>query len=111
MRYIEGLRRGKQQQNSEKEILKQLQKLKDGMESTTRTLKKLHKESWIDELRYKKIKLQKMIQRKQRIMDNANFDRDEKNFFKKAEGGTEHEGQIPETDKFVQFWRDIWKKR
>ena len=71
---------------------------------------KLHKESWIDELRCKKIKLQKMVQRKQRIMDNANFERDQKNFFKKAEGGTEHEGQIPEMDKFVQFWGDIWEE-
>lgn len=54
-----------------------------GVETTTRTLK-LHKDNWIDELRYKKIKLQKMIQRKQRIMDNANFERDQKNFFQEG---------------------------
>ena len=40
-------------------------------------------------------------------MDNANFERDQKNFFKKVEGGTEHVGQIPEMEKFVKFWGDI----
>ena len=36
-------------------------------------------------------------------MDNANFDRDQKNFFKKVEGGTKHLGEIPEMEKFVTF--------
>ena len=51
-----------------------------------------------------------MIQRKQRTMDNANFERYQENIFKKAERGTEHEGQISEMDKFVQFWGGIWEK-
>ena len=32
-------------------------------------------------------------------------------FFKKVEKGTEHIGQIPETEKFIKFWGDIWEKR
>ena len=40
-------------------------------------------------------------------MDNANFERDQKNFFKGVEGGTEHVCQIPDMEKFVNFGRDI----
>ena len=43
-------------------------------------------------------------------MDHANFERHQKNFFKKEEGGTEHVGQIPEMEKFIKFWGDIWEK-
>ena len=39
-------------------------------------------------------------------MDNANFERDQKNFCKK-EGSTEHVGQILEMKKFVKFWGGI----
>ena len=67
---------------------------------------KEYEESWIDKLRYKKIKLQKVIERGRRIMDNANFERDQKNFFKKV-GGTKHVGQIPEMEKFVKLWEDM----
>ena len=71
---------------------------------------KKYKESWTDKLRYKKIKLQKLIETGRRIMDNANFERDQKNFFKKVEGATEHAGQILEMEKFVKFWGDIWEE-
>ena len=43
-------------------------------------------------------------------MDNANFERDHKNFFKKVEGRTEYVDQKLEMKKFVKFWEDIWKK-
>ena len=43
-------------------------------------------------------------------MDNANFERDQKNFFKKVEERTEYVGQILEMEKFVKFWGDIWEK-
>ena len=59
-----------------------------GVDPTTRMLKE-YKESWIEKVRYKKIKLQKLVERGRRIMDNANFERDQKNFFKKVEEGTE----------------------
>ena len=71
---------------------------------------KEYKESWIDKPRYKKIKLQKLIARGRGIMDNANFERDQKKFFKKVEGGTEHVGQIPEIQKFVKFWGYMGKR-
>ena len=80
-----------------------------GADPPTRMLKE-YKESWIDKLRYKKVKLQRFIERGRQIMDNANYERDKKNFFKKVEGGTKHVGQIPEMAKFVKFWGHIWEK-
>ena len=69
-----------------------------GADPTMQMLKQ-YMESWIDKLRYKKIKLQKLIKRSRQIMDNANLKRDKKNFFKKVERGTNHVGQILEMEK------------
>ena len=93
----------------EKGLMNELKKLMCGVDPTTRMFKE-YKESWIDKLRYKKIKLQKLFERGRRIMDNANFERDQKNFFKKVEGETEHVGQIQEMEKFLKFWGDICEK-
>lgn len=49
---------------------------------------KQYKENWIDKFRNKKIKLQKLTEISTRIMDNAVFERDQKIFFRKVEGGT-----------------------
>ena len=46
----------------EKKLLKQLTSSVDGLEPTTSTIR-TYKEKWIDKLRYKKIKLQKMTER------------------------------------------------
>ena len=43
-------------------------------------------------------------------MDNANFERNQNNFFEMVEGGTEHLGQILEKEKCVKFWRYIFEK-
>ena len=43
-------------------------------------------------------------------MDNAIFERDQKRFFRKIDSSTSHEGQIPEIEKFVEFWGGIWEK-
>ena len=74
---------------------------------TTSTIR-MYKEQWIDKLQYKRIKLQKMIERGKKIRDNATFERDQKSFFRKIESS--HEGQIPEIEKFVEFWGGIWEK-
>ena len=86
----------------EKKLLKQLRTAMNGAEPTTSTLR-MYKEIWIDKLRYKTIKLQKMIERGKRVMDNANFERDQKSFFKKAEESTEYERTDPEMDQFIEF--------
>ena len=90
----------------EKELLNET----NGWGRSKKRMLKKYKESWTDKLRYKKIKLQKLIETGRRIMDNANFERDQKNFFKKVEGATEHAGQILEMEKFVKFWGDIWEE-
>ena len=43
-------------------------------------------------------------------MDNANFEGDQKTFFKKVERGIKHVEQILDMEKFVKFSVDIWKK-
>ena len=86
----------------EKKILKQLKETMHETELTTSVLTK-HKEVWIDKIRYKRVKLVKMIERGKRIMDNSIFERDHKNFFKRIEDSTEYEGAMPEMDKFVNF--------
>ena len=94
---------------NEKELLNEIKKLMGGVDPWTRIFKE-YRESWIDKLRQKKIKHQTLNERGRRIMDNANFERDQKNFFKKVERGTKHVGQILEMEKFVKFWVDIQKK-
>ena len=59
----------------EKKILKQLKKAMNETELTTSALMK-HKEVWIDNLRYKRVKLAKMIERGKRIMDSNIFERE-----------------------------------
>ena len=71
----------------EKKILKQLKKTMNETELTTSFLLK-HKEVWIYRLRYKRVKLVKMIERGKRIMDNNIFERDQKSFFKRIENST-----------------------
>ena len=52
-----------------------------------------------------------MMERGERIRDNATFEREQNSFFRKVESSTSHEGQIPEIEKFVEFWGDIWEKK
>ena len=86
--------------------MNELKKLMDGVDPTTRMVKE-HKESWIDKLRCQKVKIQRFIETGRRIMDNANFERDQKKFLKKVEGGTKHVRQILEMEKSFKFWGDI----
>ena len=43
-------------------------------------------------------------------MDNAYFEGDQKNLFKKVETGTKHIGQITEMEKSAKFWGEIREK-
>ena len=93
----------------EKKLLKQLTSSVDCLEPTISTIR-TYKEQWIDKLRYKKIKLQKMTERGERIMDNAILERDQKSFFRIMESSTSHDKHIPEIEKFVESWGGIWEK-
>ena len=68
---------------------------------------RIAKEQWIDKLRYKKVKLEKCIEKRKRKQDNIKFQRDQKGFFKTPEGGQTREGRMPEIEKFFEFWGGI----
>ena len=71
---------------------------------------RIAKEQWIDKLRYKKVKLEKCIEKRKRKKDNIKFQRDQKGFFKTLEGDQTREGRMPEIEKFVEFSGGIWEK-
>ena len=71
--------------DKEKKILKDSKHQMEESETTSMSIRR-YKEKWVDQLRYKKVKLEKMIERGNRIKDNANFERDHKAFFKDLGG-------------------------
>ena len=68
------------------------------------------RERWLDKLRYKKIKLAKCEEKWRRKEDNIMFQRDQKEFLRTLEEEEAHEGEIPEKEKFVEFWGGIWER-
>ena len=103
------LHRRKQQRKAtkkEKEIIKHLRTSMNGQEVTPKNLRVV-KEQWLDKLRYKKVKLEKWVEKRNRKKDNIMFQKDQKNFFRALEKVEKHEGEMPEMDKFVEFWGDI----
>ena len=81
----------------------------DGKEVTSGNLRAA-KEQWLDKLRYKKVKLDKYAEKGNRKKDNIMFQKDQKNFFHTLEKVEKHEGEMPEMEKFVEFWAGIWKQ-
>ena len=55
-----------------------------------------HNEGWTDKLRYKQVKLVKMIKRERGLWKITSS--------KAIEHSTEFQGTTPEMDKFVKFW-------
>ena len=106
------LHRRKQQRKAtkkEKENISQLRKKMDGIEVTPKNLR-VAKEQWIDKLRYKKVKLEKCIEKGNRKKGNIIFQKDQKNFFRTLEKVKKHEGEMPAMEKFVEFWGGIWEQ-
>ena len=91
----------------EKEIIKKLTELTEG-EGLHNFIILKFKEKWLDELRYEKIKLEKMMERGQRIRDNNMFREEEALFYKQMNRG-QHTGKTPDADEFVKFWGAIWE--
>ena len=105
------LHRRKQQRKAtkkEKRIIIEL-KTKIEKETTSRNLRTA-KEQWLDKLRYKKIKLDKCIEKRRRKQDNLMFQRDQKSFFRSLEAEEKKEGELPTMEKFVEFWGGIWEQ-
>ena len=93
----------------EKRNLADLKKQMGGVTATNAALAS-YKEIWIDQLRYKKIKFEKMLERGKRIKDNAMFEKDQINFYNKIEKNEKFQGEQPEMEKFTEFWGGIWEK-
>ena len=93
----------------EKDILRELKTNMNGKEVTPNNLKKA-KEQWLDKLRYNKIKLVKFIEKRNRKKDNIMFKKDQKSFFRTLEKAEKHEGEMPEMEKFAEFWGGIWEQ-
>ena len=51
-----------------------------------------------------------MIETGNRIKDNANFEKDQKAFFKTLEAKTVYEREPSRMEKLVEFWAGIWEK-
>ena len=68
------------------------------------------RERWLDKLRYKKIKLAKCEEKRRREQDNIMLQQDQKRFFRTLEDEQAHEGEMPEMEKFVEFWGGIWER-
>ena len=63
------------------------------------------REQWLDKLRYKKIKLAKCEEKWRRKTDKIIFQWDQMGFFRTLKGEEALEGEMPEMEKFVEFWR------
>ena len=99
------LHRRKQQRKAtkkEKEILRELKTNMNGKEVTPNNLK-LTKEQLLDKLCYKKIKLVKIIEKRNRKKDNIMFQKDLKSFFRTLEKVEKHKGEMPEMEKLVEL--------
>ena len=59
----------------------------------------------MDKQRYQKVKLAKCEEKRRR--KQVMIQRDQKGFFRTLEGEEAHEGEMPETENFVEFWGGI----
>ena len=62
------------------------------------------REIWLDQMRYKKVKLAKYTEKRRRKHD-------QKGFFRTLEEDGTQDGEMPEMDKFVDFWGGIWERK
>ena len=67
----------------------------NGKEATSKNLR-IVKEQWLDKLRYKKEKLEKYIEKRNRKKHTILFQRDQKGFFRTLEAVEKRKGEMPE---------------
>ena len=51
------------------------------------------------------------MEKRKRKLDNIMFQKDQRAFFRKLEEKSNPKGQIPEMDKFIEFWGGIWERK
>ena len=67
------------------------------------------KEKALEDLRYLKVKVEKVKTRDARIRNNRMFGEDQAGFFRKTQGANEKKGKVPNIEKFEDFWAGIWE--
>ena len=90
---------------------KMLENLKGRANSDLSSLRELlaAKEKWLDELRSKKVKLEKIVARDKRIKNNNMFVRNEGSFYRQTKKLKKQVGRVPSIDKFTNLWTGIWE--
>ena len=94
--------------NKEKKILENLRRRANSDLSSLRELLAA-KEKWLDELRSKKVKLEKIVARDKRIKNNNMFVRNEGTFYRQTKKLEKQVGRVPSINKFTDFWAGIWE--
>ena len=92
----------------EKKFLKELELRIEGKKTTTVALM-TYREQLLDQLRYMKVKLEKMMVKGKRVKNNALFRKDERYFYRNVNRSESRAGKIPNIDQFVAFWGGLWE--
>ena len=107
MKFI-GEKSGGRQQIRKKKILENLKRRANSDLSSLRELLTA-KEKWLDELRSKKVKLEKIVAKDKRIKNNNMFIRNEGTFYRQTKKLEKQIGRVPSINKFTDFWAGIWE--
>ena len=89
--------------------MKELETKMNGKEVTSKNLR-IVKEQWLDKLRYKKVKLEKYVETRNRKKHNIMFQQDQKGFFRTLEAVEKREAEMHKMQRFVEFWGGIWEQ-
>ena len=81
----------------------------NGKEATSENIR-IVKEQQLNKLHYKKVKLEKYIEKRNRKKHNIMLQRDQKYFFRTPEAVEKREGEMPKMQRFVEFWGGIWEQ-
>ena len=92
----------------EKKIVRRLEEGADRKMIKNEDLLQL-KEKALEDLRYLKVKIDKVKTRDARIRNNRMFGEDQAGFFRKTQGANEKKGKAPNIEKFEDFWAVIWE--
>ena len=65
------------------------------------------KERALDELKYRNVKLKRIKNRDPRVRNNRMFQEDQGAFYRKTQGTEQLRGEIPDMEKFEEFWGGI----
>ena len=63
----------------------------------------------MDELRYRNVKLKRIKNRDARVRNNRMFQEDQGAFYRKTQGTEQLRGEVPDMEKFEEFWGGIWE--